>query len=150
MSEPILFDTNILVYAHNLDSPYHLKAISLVRAAIEGVLEAVLAQQNLLEFYAVITDPKRVSKPLSPKEASSLVKDYLNSPFKIIFPDKETLKIAFSFDEDSKGGEIFDTFLVATMLSNNIKSIVTLNTKDFTPFPGIKIIGLNEFEYAAS
>lgn len=142
MSEPILIDTNILVYAHNLDSPYHLKAISLIRAAVEGVLEGVLAQQNLLEFYAIITDPKRVSKPLSSKEASSLVKDYLNSPFKIIFPDQESLNLAFSLDKDSKGGKIFDTFLVATMLSNNIKSIVTLNTKDFISFSDIKIIGL--------
>ena len=150
MSEPILFDTNILVYAHNLDSLYHLKAISLVKAAAEGVLEGVLAQQNLLEFYAIITDHKRVNKPLSSKEASSLIKDYLNSPFKIIFPNQETLKLALSLDKDSKGGEIFDTFLVTTMLSNNVKSIVTVNTKDFKTFPDIKIIGLNEFEYAAS
>ena len=149
MSEPILFDTNILVYAHNLDSPYHLKAISLVQAAVEGMFEAVLAQQNLLEFYSIITDPKRVGKPLAPKEASSLVKDYLNSPFKIIFPDQETIKLAFSLDKDSKGGEIFDTFLVAIMLSNNVKSIVTLNTKDFISFSSIKVFGLNEFEYAA-
>lgn len=149
MSEPILFDTNILVYAHNLDSPYHLKAISLVRAAIEGVLRAVLAQQNLLEFYSIITDPKRVSKPLPSEEASGLVKDYLNSPFKIIFPDQETLNLTLSFDKGSKGGEIFDTFLVATMLSNNVKSIITVNTKDFKTFPDIKIFGLNEFEYAA-
>lgn len=150
MSEPILFDTNILVYAHNLDSPYHLKAISLVKAATEGVLEAVLAQQNLLEFYSIITDPKRVSKPLPPNEAAGLVKDYLNSPFEIIFPHQESLKSAFFLDKDSKGGEIFDTFLVATMLSNNVKSIVTVNTKDFKSFSGIKIFGLNEFEYAAS
>lgn len=148
MSEPILFDTNILVYAHNLDSPYHLKAISLVKAVIEGALEVVLAQQNLLEFYSIITDPKRIGKPLPPGEASSLVKDYLNSPFKIIFPDQETLNLSLSFDKVSKGGEIFDTFLVATMLSNNVKSIVTVNTRDFTPFPGIKVFGLNEFEYA--
>lgn len=150
MSKPILFDTNILVYAHNSDSPYHLKALNLVQAAIEGELEAVLAQQNLLEFYSIITDLKRVSKPLSPKEAKGLIKDYLNSPFKIIFPDQETLNLAFSFEEDSKGGEIFDTFLVATMLSNNVKTIVTVNTKDFRMFTDIKIIGLNEFEYAAS
>ncbi len=149
MSDLILFDTNILVYAHNLDSPYHLKAVSLVQAAVEGRLEVVLAQQNLLEFYAIITDPRRVREPLSPNEASSLVTDYLNSPFKIIFPDQETLNLTFSLNKDSKGGEIFDTFLVATCVSNNVKSIITVNTKDFKPFPDIKTIGLNEFEYAA-
>lgn len=145
MFEPILFDTNVLVYAHNFDSTFHHYALSIVKDVVEGRLKGVLAEQNLLEFYSIITDHKRVPNPLSPKEARELIKDYLHSPFEIILPNQETGEILLSLCQENniKNGEIFDVYLAATCISNNVKTILTANVKDFKNLAVIKVIDLN-------
>lgn len=144
ISEPVLLDSNILVYAHNFVSPLHKKSTNLLRASLEGELNAVIAHQNLLEFYSIITDQRRIEKPISGMEASSLVKKYLDSTLEIIFPNPETVPIVLQFSSKLAitDGRIFDTYLVATMLSNNISSILTANTKDFHSFTGIQVFDI--------
>src|SRR3990167_5138354 len=112
----VLFDTNILVYARDLESPNYQKAKELQDAVNEGVLNAVITPQNLLEFYSVITNQAKSKKADSPKEAIVEIKKYL------------------------RGRKIFDVYLVATMLSNGIKTIYTANERDFEMFGEIKVV----------
>lgn len=144
MSDPILFDTNILVYAHNKSSSFHKHSLGLVNKVKEGEIKGALAQQNLVELYSIVTDKRRVDKPISPKLALELAHSYLNSPFEIIFPTEETSDILLSLCKNIsvKNGAIFDVYLAATMIANNIKTIVTLNSKDFKSFPNIKVLDL--------
>lgn len=58
-----LLDTNILVYANNEDSPFHIPCKALVEKAINGQFRVAIAIQNLIELYAVITDKRRVEHP---------------------------------------------------------------------------------------
>lgn len=141
ISDALLFDTNILVYAHNQDSPFHNKSLSLVNRVITGEIKGILTQQNLLEFYSIITDQRRITKPLSVVKAQELVEDYLKLPFDVIAPGKETIKILSLLCQKNKikNGQVFDAYIVATMLSHQIKNIVTANIKDFLVFTEIKV-----------
>ncbi len=141
ISEPLLLDSNVLVYAHNEDSSFHSQALKLVTEIIRGEIFGVLSSQNLLEFYSVITDERRLDGPLAPKLASGLVNEYLFSPFEIIYPNLETNKIIIEMlkKNEFKNGQVFDVFLVATMLSNDIRHIVTANVTDFKKFDGISV-----------
>jgi len=49
------FDTNLLVYAHRRDSPFHDRASGLVAAAAEGPSPWALRWPCLHEFLAVVT-----------------------------------------------------------------------------------------------
>ena len=60
----ILLDTNILVHAYNEASSQQKAASNIVEKAMNGELEACIAQQVLFEFFAVITNPKRVESPM--------------------------------------------------------------------------------------
>lgn len=144
ISETVFFDSNVLICTHNKSCPLHKISQNLIKQAIKGKIKAVLAQQNLLEFFSVITDSRRVDKPIPTKEAISLVKEYLNSPFRIINPLEKTIKILLSLiaNLNVKDGRIFDSYLVATMLSNKVSSIITANTTDFESFSGVKVIDL--------
>lgn len=144
ISNPVLLDTNVLVYAHNQASPLHSKALTLVKTVVEGSIRGVLAHQNLLEFYSIVTDKKRIPKPLSCKQAYELIEEYLNSSFKIIYPNSQTILEGLSLGQNLqfKNGKIFDAYLVATLFSNNIKSIITANVKDFNHFSGLEVISL--------
>src|SRR3989338_3071859 len=64
-----LLDTNILVYAYNADSEYHAACRALLDRAIRGELNICLAPQILFEFFAVVTNLARVTKPIIPIEA---------------------------------------------------------------------------------
>lgn len=147
ISNLLLFDSNILVYAHNEDSLLHSQAIKLVTRVIKGEIFGSLASQNLLEFYSVITDRRRVADPITPKLASGLINQYLSSPFEIIYPNLNTNKIMIELlkKNEFEDGQIFDVFLIATMLSNNIRRIVTANVKDFKKFDGISVLDLKTF-----
>lgn len=140
--EPILFDSNILVYAHNLYSPFYKRAKELHEQVVFKNLKGAVAIQNLLEFYATITSPKLVGNRQAPKNAHRSCIVYLNAGFKIIYPKQDDLRNALYLAEKKNisGKKIFDIYLVATMLSNGINTVYTANDKDFKDFSEIKAI----------
>ena len=139
---PVLFDSNILVYAHNLDSPFYNKATDLHRKVISGELNAAVAVQNLLEFYSVITDPKRIAKAKNPGIARKYCLAYLKAGFKIIYPQAGDFEkmLGLGSKKQIKSQKIFDVYLVATMLSNGIRTIYTANERDFEMFGEIRAV----------
>ena len=68
-SEISLLDTNILVYAADETSPSHQAAIALREKGLKGEIPLCICPQVLNEFFAIVTDPKRVSHPRTQKEA---------------------------------------------------------------------------------
>lgn len=140
--DSVLFDSNILVYAHNLDSPFYKKAKELHEQVVYKNLKGVVANQNLLEFYSTITNSKLVSNPQTAQKAHRSCLAYLKAGFKIIYPKQDDLQNALYLAEKANisGRKIFDLYLVATMLSNGIDTIYTANDKDFKDFPQIKAI----------
>lgn len=138
----VLFDTNILVYAHNKEAKYFDISVNLLKRVQEGKLDGMVAHQNLLEFYAVITNPNRVENPLAQKQAKKEVQNYLDSRFGIIQPNEKTLDLFIKLlrTKRIKNREIFDCYLVATMLSNGVKTIYTVNDKDFKKYEEVKIV----------
>lgn len=142
-SKKVLFDSNILVYAHNKRSPYFKKAKLLHEQVLAGELSAAIAQQNILEFLAIVTNPKIIPRFLTPGEAVEKVRTYLESPFEILEPNKQTLKMALDLigQHKIKQKDIFDAYLVATMITNEVFTLYTANDQDFKKFADkIKII----------
>lgn len=147
ISSSILFDTNILIYSLDAKSPYHNKAVNWRNKVETQKIAGVLSTQNLAEFSRVLLDSKQSNLLLmSSKIISEEIARYRNSQsgFSIIYPNSKSLdifeKLIVSFHPQAKSQRIFDVFLVATMLGNNIFSILTANAKDFSPFPQIKVI----------
>jgi len=136
-----LIDTNILVYANNVDSPFHEKAKRIIQKAVKGEIPTAVSIQNLVELYAVITDKRRVEHPLSPIRARDLVEFYKDHEnIQVISPSARTLEIFTGLIEKHKprGQSIFDFLLAATMIDNDIHEIYTSNTAHFELFETIK------------
>lgn len=140
----VLFDTNVLVYAHNRASSYHKTAYSLEAKVLKRSLSAAISTQNLLEFYSTVTNPKLLTVPLTTQQAKQVIHDYLDSAFLLIYPHEGDIDMALELasKRDIKGRMIFDVYLVATMLSNRIDAIYTGNDKDFRVFKEIKVTNL--------
>lgn len=130
----MLVDSNILVYSVNTSSPKHKKAQNFLMKNL-GDLEA--AHQNIFETIRVLTHPK-FPKPMKIDDAISAIENLLIG-LTIISPDYRTHRIALELIKKYKlsSDKVFDAYLVATALSNDIKTIATDNTKDLQKFTGL-------------
>ena len=140
---PALLDTNILVYANNLDAPFHMPCKKLVDDALSGRFQAFIAHQILLELYAVVTDKRRVEQPLSPQSANELIGFYMSSPnVSVLFPTTITFTILGELISNHKpiSHGIFDLMLVALMKEHSISDIYTANVLHFRDFSGISAV----------
>ena len=137
----ILFDTNVLVYAHDESSIYHNDSAELLKIAIENKIQGVLAEQNIIELYRILTNPvamKGVS--LTALQANDLIRSiYLNGNFEIIYPTRVTidkvLQLAVKYKVTS--AKIFDIRLAALILDENIDYFATYNISHFQAISGI-------------
>lgn len=139
----ILLDTNILVHATTIVSHHHARAKEICRQAWKQELAACVALQNLCEWYAVVTDSRRFSPPLSSEEASRELETYAASDsLRVITPSTSLLERLPRLLRRvrSKGAHVFDVLLVATMLEHGVETIYTENVRDFSGFREIRTV----------
>lgn len=75
MSDKVFVDTNILIYAHDLDAgEKHQIALKIVKDLWEKKT-GILSTQVLQEFYVNVT--RKIPNPLSPLEAREIIRPYL-------------------------------------------------------------------------
>ena len=86
-----LIDSNILIYANLENSPFYRQASDFINKEIENGKKFALALQNLVEFYAVLTNSKLTNPVRAPQEVSQKIQNILNSCFYgVIFPNTQT------------------------------------------------------------
>lgn len=127
----MLVDTNIIVYAINADSPKNQTAQSFLQ---ENVGALIITHQNIFETLRVLTHPK-FSNPMKSYEAKNALEPIIKA-CKIIYPNNKTHHLALELIQHHNvvGNQIFDAYLAATALSNNVVDIATDNEKDFKIF----------------
>ncbi|MBW2063382.1 MAG: PIN domain-containing protein [Deltaproteobacteria bacterium] len=143
ISDLALLDSNILIYSHQALSKFHTRSRSLISKGLRGEMSLCVSPQVLYEFYAVITNPKRVTNPVPPNDAVKEVAMFFRAKniLKIYARDDiidRTLDLLKNYAV--RGAEIFDLQLVATMLSNNVTRLYTYNQEHFTRFKEIEVL----------
>ncbi|MGO8805626.1 MAG: type II toxin-antitoxin system VapC family toxin [Candidatus Bathyarchaeia archaeon] len=137
----ILLDTNILVHAYNKASPNQKVASSIIERAMAGEIEACISQQVLFEFFAVITNAKRVESPLSPDIAAELCIDLWEcDELGKIAASESVPREVFSLVKSKRlsGSKVFDCILAVSAKANKIDVIYTENVRDFNKYGFIK------------
>lgn len=132
----MIVDSNILVYSIDKFSPKHSKAQKFLEENL-NILE--VAHQNIFETLRVITYPK-FPNPMKLKDAVDAVERILKV-CSIVSPNWRTQRIALELIKKYKLSSdiVFDAYLAATALSNDIKTIATDNVADFKKFKEIEI-----------
>ncbi|MDY6804022.1 MAG: type II toxin-antitoxin system VapC family toxin [Cyanobacteriota bacterium] len=89
----IFFDTNVLVYAHDESAIYHIESAELLQMALEGKIRGIVAEQNTIELYRILTNPSAMKgNALKASEARDLIAEtYLGGTFEILYPTRSTL-----------------------------------------------------------
>ncbi|BAU10017.1 hypothetical protein LEP3755_04950 [Leptolyngbya sp. NIES-3755] len=131
----ILFDTNVLVYAHDATSQYHADSAALLLQVFQQDIQGVLAEQNIIELYRILTNPVAMTgNALTPKQAQSLLTaTYLGGNFELIYPNLSTIDrlLNLAVTRNITSAKIFDLRLAAIALESQIDYFATYNIRDF-------------------
>lgn len=75
MTDRVFVDTNVLIYAHDLDAgPKHERAVSVISDLWEKE-NGVISAQVLQEFYVNVT--RKIPKPITSAAARGIIRNYL-------------------------------------------------------------------------
>ncbi len=133
-----IFDSNLLVYAINYDSPFHSRTEKLFLKIKSKTLKAVVTQQNILETHKVLIRLYKKTPSESVRALDNLLQGFGIS---VIHPFSYTIETYHALiSQASTVSDLFDYYLAATMLDNGINRILIVNTKDFNQIPDIEAI----------
>jgi predicted nucleic acid-binding protein len=133
----VFIDTNILVFANVIETPFHKQALAAVNAADQAGRSIWISRQIIREYLVTLTRPQT----------------FENLPKAMVFEQVEQFRKRFEVADDTPivteqlikllddfkvgGKQVHDANIVATMLAYDIPYLLTHNIKDFQRFENI-------------
>src|SRR5204863_4745253 len=132
-------DTNILVYAHRPDSPFHQAAHRSLAELVESGNRWAIPWPCIHEFIAIVTHPKVYAPPSTLPEAISQVEAWLECPtLEAIGETREHWSVLKSalLTGNIRGPMIHDARVAAICVQHGVKLLWTQD-RDFSRLPGV-------------
>jgi toxin-antitoxin system PIN domain toxin len=136
----IAFDTNILVYAHRQDSPFHGRARDAVRVASEGSEAWAIPWPCLHEFVAIVTNPRIFKDPTPTARALDQIGAWLASPtIRVLAEEPGYLDVFRELVVRGRitGAKVHDARVAALALFHGARELLTAD-RDFSRFPALQ------------
>lgn len=136
----IAVDTNILVYAHRRDSPFHEAARKVVATLAEGRAAWALPWPSLHEFVAIVTHPRIYRKPTPLPRALDQVDAWLESPSVSLLAESDTHWQALKpllLAAHVAGPQVHDARVAALCLQHGVRELWTAD-RDFGRFAALR------------
>ena len=133
----IFIDTNILVYANVIETPFHEQALAAVNAAHHAGRTIWISRQIIREYLVTLTRPQTFDN--LPKATVFEQVNQFRNRFEVAddMPNvtEQLIKLLGNFKIGGK--QVHDANIVATMLAYDIPCLLTHNIKDFQRFEEI-------------
>jgi toxin-antitoxin system PIN domain toxin len=136
----IAVDTNLLVYAHRRDSPWHERASKCIRELAQGNAPWALPWPCVHEFLAIVTHERIFSPPSPPTRASEQVSAWLESPTLVMLAEAEGYwHVLHRLIELSKvtGPRIHDARIAALCIHHGVQELWSAD-RDFNRFADLR------------
>ncbi len=137
----IAIDTNILIYAHRKDTPWHKKADQFLTEVAESGIGWSIPYTCLHEFYAKVTHPKIFNPPSSIKEAILQIEAWLEAPsLQLIGEREDYFKDLKKVLETAQltGAHIHDIRIACICFQNGVSELFSAD-RDFNRIKGLKV-----------
>jgi toxin-antitoxin system PIN domain toxin len=133
----IAIDTNILVYAHREDSPWHEKALAVVTGLANSGAPWAIPWPSVHEFLAITTHPKIYDPPTPIATALATIEAWQASPGLRLIGEGPGYfeKLAAQATAGMiKGPKIHDARIAAICLHHRVRKLCSAD-RDFSSFP---------------
>ena len=133
-------DANLLLYAEDQGSPFHLAARTFLDQFLESGSPVYATWDILHAFLRIATNPSVFSDPLSSEEAVSDIQKLVDHPsMTVLSPSLESWAILSKLTSELhlRGNQIPDAVTAAILEANGIQTVYT-HVRDFWMFPALK------------
>lgn len=138
----IAVDTNILVYAHREDSPFHAVAIERLTELAEGPATWAIPWPCLHEFLSIVTHPRIYVPPSPLTRALEQVDAWLGSPTLALLAESathwSTLR-ALLVAGRVTGPRVHDGRVAALCRQHGVRELWSAD-RDFSRFAGLAVV----------
>lgn len=133
----IAVDTNVLVYAHRADSPFHPQARAALAQLADSGSSWAVPWPSVHELLAVLTHPRVYRPPTAPEVAAQTVEDLLALPGVLVLGEAgnhwEILSPLLR-RPGVVGPRVHDARIAAICLGHGVRELWTAD-RDFSWFP---------------
>ena len=136
----IALDTQLLVYAHREDSPWHAEAYPLIAVLAEGTAPWAIPWPCVHEFFSIATHPRIYDPPSTTGQACAQIGAWLESPSLVLISEGSThwTMLSTLVSEGKVAGPlVHDARIAALCLAHGVTELWTIN-RDFSRFPALK------------
>jgi toxin-antitoxin system PIN domain toxin len=138
----IAVDTNLLVYAHRADSPFHQIAFRRLAELAEGLANWAIPWPCLHEFIGVVTNTRIYAPPSTLEEAFDQVEAWLASPSLVLIAESTThwptLRTVLATSRCT-GPQVHDARVAAICRQHGVREIWSAD-RDFTRFEDVSVV----------
>ena len=137
----IAVDTNLLVYAHREDSPWHDEALKVLTDLANGTSLWAIPWPCAHEFLAIVTHPKIYRPPTPMPIAIKALRAWMGSPTLHLLgesPDHLDRLEHLVLTAKAVGPMVHDARIAALCLTHGIRQFWSAD-RDFSRFPDLKI-----------
>jgi toxin-antitoxin system PIN domain toxin len=138
----IAVDTNILVYAHREDSPFHERAMQCVAGLAEGRAQWAIPWPCLHEFLAIVTHARIYDPPTPLKAALNQVDAWLEAPTVAMLAESEEhwprLRELVTAGQVT-GAKMHDARVAALCLQHGVRELWSAD-RDFSRFGELTVV----------
>ena len=137
----IALDSNLLVYAHREDSPWHHAAYARIVELTESPAAWAIPWPCIHEFLSIVTHPRIYAPPTPLEKAIDQVEAWLESPSLVLLSESEDywtkLRSILQMGRVS-GPQVHDARVAALCQQHGVSELWTID-RDFSRFPGLTI-----------
>ncbi len=138
----IAVDTNILVYAHRRDSPWHATARDNVASLAEGRAEWAIPWPTVHEFFAIVTHARIFETPTPVRIALGQIEAWLESPNLVLLSETpgywERLSNVVS-NARVKGPQVHDARIAALCLHHGVQTLWSAD-RDLSRYRELRVL----------
>ena len=135
----IVPDSNLLLYAYDAASPFHLKSASWLSACLSGREPIGFCPAVIFAFVRIGTSPRAFADPLTVDEAASHVESWLNQTVsQILDVDITDIQKALELLRAAGTGGNLTTDAQLAAISLRHRAVVHTADTDFARFPKVR------------
>ena len=137
----IAIDTNLLVYAHRSESPFHAQARRCIAALAESHSPWAIPWPCMHEFCAVVTNPRVFKTPTPIAGATRQVEIWLESPSLVLLSESArhwaTFRTLIAM-AGVRAGMVHDARIAAICLDHDVRELWSAD-RDFNRFTSLTV-----------
>ena len=138
----IAVDTNVLVYAHREDTPFHEAARRTLESLAQGPAPWAIPWPCIHEFLAIVTHP-RIFAPSTPRpRAFDQVDAWLEAPGLVLLAESEShWSVLRALIESGRivGPQVHDARIAALCTQHGVRELWSAD-RDFGRFPVLTVV----------